>query len=139
MAEESLLAQIPGAAALVDRFGRWPSFHDAEVTELALRRDGISTLTIHIFQGTTELTSTGHYRTKLHTLVTFSMKSIVAMELYDFNHQNVISGLVIEQKPDGIELLLGSCYGLAGTIRAEEVSLSFVEGTPPGSIYTQNQ
>jgi hypothetical protein len=132
------IRSIPGAADLITRFGRWPSFHDAEVTDLTLRRDGTSTITFHIFRMTSEISSSGHYVTDLHTLVTFTLGEIIAMELYDFNHQNVVFGLGIEKQDDGIELTLDPCYGLSGSIRTNQLSLSFVEGIPTGSVYAKS-
>ena len=39
---------IPGADVVVATLGRWPSFHDAEITRLHLERDGVSTISIQI-------------------------------------------------------------------------------------------
>ncbi len=132
---EDFILTIPGAKALIDRFGQWPSFHDAEVVALTLNREGESTMTVHVFRMTSQTDSHGKYICNLHTLVTFSFGEILAMDLGDFNHQNVIFGLGIAKTDDGFELTLHPCYGLTGTIRTATLAIRFIEGTPPGSVY----
>jgi hypothetical protein len=39
---------IPGANAIVEMLGSWPSFHDAEIVRLRLERDGVSTVSIQL-------------------------------------------------------------------------------------------
>jgi hypothetical protein len=133
---EELLLTLPGANALIERFGRWPSFHDAEVVSLSLNRTGASTLTIHIFRMKSEVDARGHYVCDLHTLVTFSFGEILGINLADFNHQNVISGLEIDRTGAGFEVMLHACYGLAGSIRTSSISIGFADGLPEGSVYS---
>ncbi len=52
-----------------------------------------------------------------------------------FNHQNVLSALMVITVDDGHKLVLGDCYGLAGSIMGNGLSLSFREGIPPKSVY----
>lgn len=65
----------PGVAELVEWFGSWPSFHDAEVTRIHLNRFGPSYVDVHVFRMTTDLTATGHYRCDMHAVVTFRTHS----------------------------------------------------------------
>jgi hypothetical protein len=39
---------IIGADRVLATFGRWPSFHDAEIVRLHLERDGLSTISIQL-------------------------------------------------------------------------------------------
>jgi hypothetical protein len=134
---EDFLPSLPGATALIERFGLWPSFHDAEVVSLRLNRSGASTLTVHLFRMTSQLNERGHYVCDLHTLVTFSFGEILGMNLMHFNNQNVLSGLAIEKIEDGFQLTLHPCYGLAGTIQTKATSISFEEWLPDGSVYAR--
>jgi alpha/beta superfamily hydrolase len=84
---------------------------------------------------TSQIDERGRYVCDLHTLVTFSFGEILGMNLADFNHQNVISGLAMNNTEDGFELTMHPCYGLAGTIRAAAISISFRDGLPEASIY----
>jgi hypothetical protein len=130
------LETIPGASTLIERFGVWPSFHDAEIVSLCLNRAGESTLVVHTFRMTSAINERGQYICDLHTLVTFSFGEILGMELSDFSHQNVIFGLSISQNEGAFELRLDPCYGLAGSIKTDCISITFEEGIPAGSIYT---
>jgi len=42
------LPNIPGAEAVAAHFGRWPSFHDAEIVRVVIERGGESRVTIRL-------------------------------------------------------------------------------------------
>jgi hypothetical protein len=46
MNDLDVLADVAGARMVFDRFGRWPTFHDAEVISIQLNRDGPSLIRI---------------------------------------------------------------------------------------------
>jgi immunity protein 50 of polymorphic toxin system len=96
---ESLL--VENAEALVDIFGRWPSFHDAEVLSIHLDRSGEDgpslEARVHVFLMTNEVDARGYYVLTKHTLVTLRFANIILRELCWFNAQNSLSGLGIER------------------------------------------
>jgi hypothetical protein len=89
------------ASNLVSVFGRWPSFHDAEVLRLSLDRSGEEGPTldvvIHVFEMTTEIDAKGFYVLKNHTELTLRFTHVVLSRLQWFNHQNVLSSLEVEE------------------------------------------
>ena len=92
--------KIQGIELLTDIFGRFPSFHDAEVISLKLFRGDSETLAtlqleIHVFEMTSKIIE-GHYVLEKHTLVTFEFIDIVELELEGFEHQNVLQDLNIQ-------------------------------------------
>jgi Immunity protein 50 len=102
---------VQGSEKLIAIFGRWPSFHDAEVIEIRLsrspkgpggKRDGRVELVakIHAWEMTSEVDSTGYYVLKNQTLVTLRFSSVEELKLEGFNHQNVIFGLTIQPRGD---------------------------------------
>ncbi|WP_051979715.1 Imm50 family immunity protein [Edaphobacter aggregans] len=119
---------FPGAADVIDWFGAWPSFHDAEIVSLELNRVGTSILKVHAFSS----------RTK-HAIVSFLLYDIVTIHLDDFNHQNVIFDLKILRNPEGYEILLAPCYGLSGSIVAKQIQVTLEPGIPEGSVYAKDQ
>ena len=121
---------ITGADALVAWFGSWPSFHDAEIHELHLDRQGMSWLKVHTWRMTDRVNDKGYYVLEKHVIVTFSLKQVAALVLDGFSHQNVISELVIEQVPNGMVMTLEPCYGLSGMIEAKEISVEFIPIEP---------
>ncbi len=149
---EHIYDQIPGGQALLDWFGYVPSFHDAEIVGLDLRRTGQSLLRIHYFIApyVTEHEQGGSYVFEKHAVVTFALEDIMDLQLNGFSHQNVIGGLTLRratdrgranyyslnQSPEDIEIELEPCYGLDGFIRAKRVSISLEPGIPEGpSVY----
>ena len=121
---------IPGAENLITWFGDWPSFHDAEVLELSLLREGKSRVRIHTWRTTNEIDSTGHFVNDRHVIVSFWFEEVVDLELTDFSGQNVISGLACEKSENGFKVRMFPCFGVAGYIEAERISIAFEPGKP---------
>ncbi|MBI3847584.1 MAG: hypothetical protein HY292_23370 [Planctomycetes bacterium] len=117
------MTPFENAERLISVFGRWPSFHDAEIVRIALERggpDGPSLAAqIHVFAMTPEVDARGYYGSKNHTLTTLRFCRIRLRELTDFNHQNVIFDLeVSEIDPPSNEgrrfhVEVGTSYGCA--------------------------
>jgi hypothetical protein len=100
---------IVGSEKLSSIFGRWPSFHDAEVLELHIQRGRIDTdakvyefplltVKIHLWLMTNDVDQKGYFVSTKHTLVTMRFYDVHNFKMEGFNHQNAIFGLGIEQK-----------------------------------------
>jgi hypothetical protein len=114
-------AEIPeviGVEDVVSQLGSWPSFHDAEIIQVHLERDGHSTVTVRLMGPRGP-----------GALVTFIFEQIVDLTLDGeaVNRQNVIAALVIEKVNQASKLIFAPCYGLAGHITAERVSVRIDE------------
>ena len=109
---------IPGAESLVAELGSWPDFHDAEVLELVLRREGVSCLVVQPAK------AGGIPPEKAAAPIRFSFEGIVDLELADFSSQNVIASLVCLVTANGWRVTLSPCFGLAGYIEARSVAVS---------------
>ena len=125
-----IIANISGAKTLIDWYGSWPTFHDAEIMELFLNRHGKSWIKIHTWLMTQELEPDGKFVLEKHCVVTFDLENVNDIELCAFNQQNVISGLEVEPAEDGIKVILEPCYGLTGYIEAGRIALMFSPGEP---------
>ena len=134
---------VPGGSELVRWFGREPSFHDAEILSLYLRRKGRSILRLHGWINTGAVGPDGYYVLDRHAIVTFTLDGVMDLQLDGFSVQNVIGGLILRRAPDrperrgyfeplpqDIEIELEPCYGLDGLIRARSVSITFEPGKP---------
>jgi hypothetical protein len=126
---------VPGAVEIVNWFGQWPTFHDAEIVSIELNRSGTSTLKVHTFVTTKELDARGCFMTNKHAVVSFLLDDICALQLDGFNHQNVIFDLELKRHNEGYEVVLGGCYGFEGRIVAREIQITFEAGVPPSSVY----
>jgi hypothetical protein len=122
---------LAGADALLEWFGFWPSFHDAEVLSITLDRSGASRVRIHTWEMTPEIDSNGFYVLRKHVVVSFNLTGLKNLELAGFSSQNVIFGLSITRLSDGLQLLLDPCHGVAGTLTAEAISVEIEPGKPP--------
>jgi hypothetical protein len=120
---------------LVDRFGRWPSFHDAEVLSLNLnRRAPISPsceMVIHAWIMTNQVDSRGYFMLEKHTLVTLRLEELIESQFLDFNHQNCLSDLwvveeIFENEP-ALRVQFPSNYGLEGSALCRRVVVVSVQ------------
>lgn len=128
MSEDS--KDLVGADALIAWFGRWPSFHDAEILSVELNRAGTSRVRIHTWNMTTDVNASGGYKIDRHCIVLFLLEQISDLELADFSGQNVIFGLEIEKRETGYRLELSPCYGLAGYLVAKSIRVEYEPGIP---------
>jgi Immunity protein 50 len=129
------MTRIKNEKALTDRFGRWPSFHDAEIISIHLDRSGQDGPTleakIHVFEMTSRVDAKGHYVLKNHTLVTFRFSRILMGEIKWFNHQNVMAGLNIEKiEPEehgfSFNVSIESIFGCEAAFRCQEIIIADV-------------
>ena len=104
-------------------FGSWPSFHDAEVLSIHLNRSGESRVAIHTWHRTNEIDDRGYFIATTHVLVTFVLDGIQTVQLNDFNHQNVVSGLSLEKTAAGYRLTLDRCFGAEGMLEAQHIRI----------------
>lgn len=118
-----VLANISGAQQLADWFGRFPTFHDAEILELHLSRSGISWLKIHTWKMSAVINSSNEYINEKDVVVTIKLRDVSDIDLSGFNHQNVIFSLQISPVDDGIKLELEPCFGMAGKIIAAQIEI----------------
>ncbi len=101
----SIESHIAGSQKLTDIFGRWPTFHDAEVIEVHLWRGDVRpgdwddrnvfpvlTAKIHIF-----IENPGSQ----HTLATLRFEDVDDLKMEGFNHENAILGLSISIQERG--------------------------------------
>jgi hypothetical protein len=141
----SIYDAVPGGTDLVSWFGRVPTFHDAEIIDLHLRRKGQSVLRLHGWIGTGRVGQDGRFELAKHAIVTFTIEGVMDLQLDGFSVQNVIGGLFLRQAPDrpdrraylslaptlqDIEIELEPCFGLHGLIRARSVAVAFTPGKP---------
>ena len=129
------LKAIPGAKELLEWFGHWTSFHDAEVLSMEFNRTGSSKIRVHTFQITDQVDSRGYSILEKHCIVTFWLDEIVALELAHFNHQNAILGLDLSNEDGHFVITFDPAHGVEGTIKAQQVAIEVTPGIPRDSQY----
>ncbi len=129
-------ANIENAHLLTDRFGQWPSFHDAEIISARFERSGPDApyleLDIHLFEMTSKVDADGHYVLKNHTLARFRFCDIELEHFSWWNCQNAILDLHIsisqqheseDNIPRRIEVAIPAAYGCDAKLRCVAVKL----------------
>src|SRR5258708_173026 len=107
--------------AVVTFFGRWPSFHDANV--LAYEResgaDSIS-LTLHTWLMTDQVDAKGSFVLRNHALVSFRFESLHDVQMDAFRSSNILFGLEISPCPDpaSFHVELDSVMDMSGSFSA---------------------
>ena len=125
------MPNIVDAQALVDWFGYWPDFHDAEILELVLRTGKPSILKLHTWEMLNEITEEGFYAQAKNCIVTFSLIDVIETSLKDFySHQNVLLELSVEPSTYGWTIAIIPSNGLGGRLVAQEVWVEFEPGQP---------
>jgi hypothetical protein len=127
---ELIAPSVPGADEVVRWFGEWPSFSDAEVLEIVLRRKGRSSILVHVWRMTGEVNAEGHFVLDRHAVITVWLEGITDLELGDFSPQNVIGSLDIKPQESGFRVTLWPIYGVGGHIDAARVTFSLEPGKP---------
>ncbi len=138
----SIADKIEHSKLLTDVFGRWPSFHDAEVVSIELFREskGVSEpnlkAKIHVFEMTSEVDDCGFYVLKNHVLVSFLFRGIDESEVTGFNQQNVLWDLAITDISSRqlerlrFEVHFSSAFGVEAEFKCRSVEIESVEPIP---------
>ena len=101
--------EIVGSERLTSIFGGWPSFHDAEVTEIHLDRGEVNqdtatfefpvlTIKLVLWNLTSRVNANGYLETEHHTLAILQFSDVENLTMSGSNHQNAIMGLQIERQ-----------------------------------------
>jgi hypothetical protein len=98
---------VVGHEALLEWFGYWPSFHDAEVLTMLFNRRHVLyppgprlEVRLHAFEMTKEVDNGGFYVLRKHVVATFEFDGLDELRFDGFNHQNAIFGLELSAKQD---------------------------------------
>ena len=135
MTEDELRSAVPGAASFIDWFGYWPKFHDAEVVSCELQRAVESRVVVHTFEMTKEVDEKGFFVLDKHSLVTFVLSDLQAVEIAHFNDQNALWELALTHSEGNFVLTFDPSHGMSGKLAAKQVRLEWVRGKPPEGVY----
>ncbi len=141
------MLEIENSGAVTRIFGRWPTFHDAEVVSLHFDRAGDGgyhgptlDVKIHVFEMTNKVDERGYYVLKNHTDVTLRFLDVDNFLAQDFNHQNVLQSLEIkdisnrQMEPVKFEVEFSTSFGLEMSFVCRAVSVVASEPHIPVDI-----
>ena len=105
--------------AIVSFFGRWLSFHDANVLAYEASPDSIS-LTLHTWLMTDQVDSKGYFVLRNHALVSLRFGGLHDVQMDAFRAGNILFGLQISpcSVPDTFHVALDSVMDMSGSFSA---------------------
>lgn len=124
---------FPGADAIATFFGRWPSFHDAEILTVHIDRQGQrSSMRVLTSLMTDRTDEAGYFIKDREAVVTFEFSGITSLQLEgeDADRQNVVSSIDIETNDSGYRIILGPCYGISGELTVGTLAAHVEPGKP---------
>ena len=108
--------------SVVDHFGYWPSFHDANVVAYTAPRSDAAALdiTLHTWEMTSEVDAKGYYVLRKHVLVAFHFAGVHDASLDRFGSGNILFGMEITRTGDSASLhvVLDSVMDMSGEFSA---------------------
>ena len=137
------MSLFENAERLTSVFGRWPSFHDAEVIAFSAERalpfkSGATAarVAVHVREYQASGQGTASYQQELRksVLITFLFLQAEEIQIDGFNHQNVINSLTVQASPSegrpALEVNIESIWGFGGTFRCSSVAIESVQPLP---------
>jgi hypothetical protein len=112
-------AYIRNHEAVVSFFGRWLSFHDANVIAYEPGADSIS-LTLHTWLMTDQVDSKGYFILRNHALVSFRFDGLSDVQMDAFRSGNILYGLEMSpcSAPGSFHVELDSVMDMSGSFSA---------------------
>jgi hypothetical protein len=120
--------EISNSAIVIDHFGHWPSFHDAEVISIRFKRTwnkdtSSAEITVYAFEMTDKLK--GKYFEQIkHCLIDIEFIGINNNEIDGFNHQNAVQGISFGREGEYLFCKIEAAYGVDGYIEAKEIKVT---------------
>ena len=143
--ENPAVSRIVNHEVVIQRFGYWPSFHDAEVLKVTFEAHpgyrATVTFLIETSEFINELDANGRYKQFNNCQIELNFTGIRGIYFEDFSHQNVIFDLKFKEVGEVIECSFDSSVGLVASITAEEacvLNLTPIEPEPDEPVIDIN-
>jgi Immunity protein 50 len=127
------LAFIEGANKLIDLYGYWPSFHDAEVETITIEREGLTVTIIFTTDDLVEKDGERQGNQLAKVTVRWYEVADLALRAADWSEENWVWDLSLTADEKGIRTELLPNDGIGGSIlarRMEVLEVQPVEALP---------
>jgi hypothetical protein len=126
--DDSIIPEIENSHLVVNHFGYWPKFHDSEVMEFTLHRnypdDPFMELKLYAFESSAEQNEQGFNKLTKQCVIDFEFRGITDNYFTDFNQQNTIVELIIEDLEDYFDVQFVPSDGMEGTISCTAIRVN---------------
>ncbi|QHL86623.1 hypothetical protein GU926_03870 [Nibribacter ruber] len=123
--------EIENAAAVVNHFGYWPSFHDSEVLSIKFERSlemGMPTVEMKVYAfEMTDKVIDGYYEMVKFCIIDFLFIDLQTSDIQDFNHQNAVLGLDFVKEGEDLKCEIHAAYGVDGQLTSRKIRVVSVE------------
>jgi hypothetical protein len=123
---DDLLAAISGSNEVVDWFGKWPAFHDSEISSVKLHPNAVVTFSLLAWNMTKEVDDKGFYRNEKLADVVFRLEDVSAINISDLTEVGILFDLDIERHHACLKLVMSASYGINGTISFGKASVKLI-------------
>ncbi|MET0027611.1 MAG: Imm50 family immunity protein [Candidatus Thiodiazotropha sp.] len=117
------------AEIVEEEYGEWPSFHDAEIMQITLKRGekpgkyANLAADINLYYTKNINVGTSQYETVRikDNVISFEFYGVDNVNLEGFNHQNVIDELHIKEDNTGFSVEFESIFGVQTSFQCEDI------------------
>jgi len=120
--------EITNSTLVIDHFGYWPNFHDAEIISIKFERtwdksQSSAHMRVYAFEMTDKLNG-NYYEQIKHCIIDIEFIGINCNKMDGFNHQNAIQGLNFGREEAYLSCNIDAAYGVDGYIEASEIKVT---------------
>ena len=123
----SAIAKIANAEIVIEHFGYWPQFQDAEVAKVTFESHSgywpLVTFVISAFEMTKEIDERGYFKLTKQCDIELYFTGVEEIDFERFSHQNVLMSLDFEESGSFIKTTFDASVGLDAVIFSEGVSV----------------
>lgn len=118
---------LSGQENVTEFFGAWPDFHDSEVLEILISRDGASHIDVHCIDWRIEPAQQVASIAR-EGVVRFLFGKITTCEIagQDVNVQNVLQSVFVEEVESCVRVVLNGVFGITGFVEGQDVSVALL-------------
>jgi hypothetical protein len=123
--------EIINSEIVLNHFGYWPSFHDAEILELKFyllvgERPTLD-MKIYVFESTDRLDKEGRFIRDKKCILTFEFQEISNNKFSGFYSQNILGDLDIKEVDYKFRIWLNTDMGIEGKFDCELIIVKSLE------------
>ncbi|NVO29635.1 Imm50 family immunity protein [Hymenobacter lapidiphilus] len=127
MIENPVIHRIANSEVVIQHFGYWPGFHDAEIRKVTFEANPgyypAVVFLIEAFETTRDTDERGYYRLAKQCEIELRFTGIKEIDFDGFGHQNVILKMEFDEQDGDLTCTIDSSVGLDAFIVTQAVEV----------------